>query len=110
MRITIDVTKRDIATGDWETCPITRAVRRALGIRADSKLGRDLGVSYDTIYVMSDDDDGNPDEDINLAKVPAAAIEFTQAFDADRPVKPFSFVANFNQASAKSVGLKLPAA
>jgi len=110
MRITIDVTKRDITTGDWDTCPITRAVRRALGIRSDSRLGRDLGVGYDTIYVMSDDDGSNPDEDINLAKVPAVAIEFTKAFDDDRLVKPFSFVADFNQARAKSVGLVLPTA
>ncbi|KKK66218.1 hypothetical protein LCGC14_2966320 [marine sediment metagenome] len=104
MRITIDVTKRDITTGDWETCPITRAVRRVLGIRRDSKLGRDLSVGYDTIYVMGDDFD----DDIDLATVPVAVIEFTKAVNADRPVKPFSFVANFNQASAKRVGLTLP--
>ncbi len=110
MRITIDVTKRDITTGDLDNCPIIRAVRRALGIRADSKLGRDLYVGYDNIYVMRDDLGGNPAEDINLAMVPAAAIEFTQDFDDERPVKPFSFVANFSQASAKRVGLTLPTA
>ena len=108
MRITIDETKRDITTGDWETCPITRAVLRALGVRSDSKLGRDLGVGYDNIYVLGDDDGG--DSDVELAKMPAAAVEFNKAFDAERPVKPFSFVADFNQARAKSVGLVLPTA
>lgn len=106
MRITIDVTKGDIATADEEDCPITRALRRAVGVRKNSHLGRNLLVGRLSIYFLPDDGWN----EIDLASVPKSAQDFTQAFDNAQPVEPFSFVANFNKARAKSVGLTLPAA
>ncbi|KKL48514.1 hypothetical protein LCGC14_2324770, partial [marine sediment metagenome] len=48
MRITIDVTKRDITESGEVDCPITRALRRVLGVRKNSRLGDGLLVG-DTV-------------------------------------------------------------
>ena len=104
MRITIDVTKRDIARGNDDACPITRAVRRALGVRKDSKLGRNLLVGSLNIYFLAED----TWDETELASIPKIAQNFVRDFDLARVVEPFSFVANFNQKRAKLVGLTLP--
>ncbi len=106
MRITIDVTKRDIAAADEEDCPITRAMRRTLGVRKSGSLGRNLLVGALTIYYLVEDEW----DEIDLASMPKVAQDFVKDFDLQRVVEPFSFVANFNQARAKSVGLTLPTA
>ncbi len=106
MRITIDVTKRDITSGTEYDCPITRSVRRALGVRKDSATGRNLLVGISNIYFLHENDWNETD----LAAIPPIAQDFVSDFDSNRPVAPFSFVANFNQARAKRVGLTLPTA
>ena len=104
MRIAIDVTKRDITSGTEDDCPLTRAVRRALGVRKDSVVGRSLLVGLANIYFLPEDDWN----DIDLAGIPQIAQDFVRDFDFARTVEPFSFVANFNQERAKLVGLTLP--
>ncbi|KKM24071.1 hypothetical protein LCGC14_1608850 [marine sediment metagenome] len=104
MRITIDVTKRDIDRGTADACPVTLAVRRALGVRKDSKLGRYLLIGISNICFL--DEDGWFETD--LAAMPNIAQDFVNDFDRGRTVAPFSFVANFNQERAKLVGLTLP--
>ncbi|KKL50649.1 hypothetical protein LCGC14_2303380 [marine sediment metagenome] len=106
MRITINVTKRDITTSGEVDCPITRALRRVLGVRKNSRLGDGLLVGDTVIYFMPEDSW----DDVDLASMPQLAQAFVDDFDNDRPLAPFSFVANFNQASAKRVGLTLPTA
>ncbi len=110
MRITIDVTKRDItkAASDVFNCPIRLAVRRALGVRVNSHMGKSLLVN-DTNIVFEDCDSYSYDE-IDLATLPKAAQDFVSDYDDDKTVEPFSFVANFNQSRAKDVGLTLPTA
>jgi len=111
MRITIDVTRRDInqaaqamkARG-FDDCPITRALRRALGVRTDSNMGQGLAVSYDSIYFYPD----YPADEVVLASLPPMATAFLTDFDNGTAVEPFSFVANFNKARAKRIGLALP--
>ena len=111
MRITIDVTKRDInqakkaqEKGDFDDCPITCALRRTLGVRADNKMGQDLAVGYDNIYFYPD----YPADEVVLASLPPMATAFLTDFDNGTAVEPFSFVANFNKERVKSVGLTLP--
>ena len=106
MRITIDVTKRDITTGTDDACPVTRALRRALGIRASSKLGRNLLIGISNIYYLVEDSW----DEIDLASMPKVAQDFVRDLDLDRTVEPFSFVASFSKARAKSIGLTLPTA
>ncbi len=106
MRITIDVTKRDITTSGEMDCPITRALRRVLGVRKNSRLGDGLLVGDRVIYFMPEDSW----DVIDLASMPQLAQGFVADFDTGRPLKPFSFVANFSQARAKSIGLTLPTA
>ena len=111
MRITIDVTRRDInqaaqamkARG-FDDCPITRALRRALGVRTDSNMGQGLAVSYDSIYFYPDD----MSDEVVLATMPPVATDFVNDSDDGIEVAPFSFVANFNKARAKRIGLALP--
>ena len=104
MRITIDVTKRDITEGSDIDCPLTHAVRRALGLRKNSRLGGNLLVGISNIYYLVEDSW----DEIDLAALPDIAQDFVRDFDLARTVGPFSFVANFNKARAKSIGLKLP--
>ena len=106
MRITIDVTKRDISVGDADDCPLTRAVRRALHVRQGSRLGENLLVGASNIYYLMEDSWN----EVDLAAIPKIAQDFVRDFDIDRTVEPFSFVANFNKARAKGVGLTLPTA
>ncbi|KKL76959.1 hypothetical protein LCGC14_2039660 [marine sediment metagenome] len=104
MRITINVTKRDITEGNEMDCPVTRALRRALGVRKNSRLGDSLRVGSLTIYYLVEDEW----DEIDLATMPKIAQDFVRDFDRNRTVKPFSFPANFNQVRAKSIGLTLP--
>ncbi len=106
MRITIDVTKRDITESSEIDCPLTRAVRRALGVRRNSRLGANLQVGALTVYYLAEDSW----DEINLASIPKVAQDFVRDFDLDRTVEPFSFVANFSKARSKSIGLTLPTA
>ncbi|KKL67284.1 hypothetical protein LCGC14_2136570, partial [marine sediment metagenome] len=43
-----------------------------------------------------------------LATMPPVATDFVNDFDDGIEVAPFSFVANFNKARAKRIGLALP--
>ena len=106
MRITIDVTKRDIASGTEDDCPITRAVRRALGLRKNSAIGRNLLVGISNIYFLHEDSW----DETELASIPKIAQDFVHTFDREWPVEPFFFFANFNKARAKGIGLALPTA
>jgi hypothetical protein len=109
MRITIDVTKRDINTaakGDYLTCPIRLAVRRALEVRESSVVGRNLHISDTHIFVESEE----TWDEINLATLPKVAQDFTSDFDAEKSVAPFTFVADFSKRQAKRAGLTLPTA
>ncbi len=106
MRINIDVTKRDITESSEVDCPLTRAVRRALGLRRSSRLGDSILIGASNIYYLEE----NSWDEIDLASMPKIAQDFVRDFDLDRTVEPFTFPANFNQARSKRVGLTLPTA
>ena len=114
MRITIDVTRRDINNARraderrdfYKGCPATCALWRALGVPANSNMGRGLVVGGSHIYFFYDA--GNATGAVVLASLPREAMAFVDDFDDGIEVAPFSFVANFNKARAKRIGLALP--
>lgn len=80
MRLTIEVTQRDIDAGTpckSGDCPIARAMSRA-GLRR-------VAVNEDDIYF----DHGDGERGFRL--LPRAAEEFIMAFDHGRAVHPFEF-------------------
>ena len=78
MKFTIDVTQEDINDGKQKSywkCPIALALKR--------KTGKDYFVSY--MVSLSNDIESK------LVPIPPLAADFIRAFDAGRPVHPFTF-------------------
>jgi len=76
--IRVDVTARDIATGEpgcCSRCPVAKAVRRATGIR-------EVEISTKLLWI------GKAWKGISL---PSVTRRFIFSFDDHQPVRPFSF-------------------
>jgi hypothetical protein len=90
MRLTVNVTDEDIATGEafsCRKCPVALAMMRAImGSRKVEGLMPFVAVSQECISAFVPGDDGC------VQVIPARPIvEFIDDFDHGRPVRPFSF-------------------
>lgn len=106
MRVAVKVTARDIKLGTEATlnsCPLGRAIKRALGLRGRKADG--LIIDIETVEYTLDD----IAEDVILAKLPRAVIEWLECWDGyeGAEVKPFSFNLNIRNKAAVKAGIVL---